>query len=139
MARERMATDFHVTVEGVGTFSFARRTMRDELRLSAEYSRITEGADPVPQWFDFIATAIAALKVLTVSAPDGWDVDQMDPLDDTTYDRITSVFRALREKEGSFRRGANGPSQGSGAPRGADAGVLVPQQVQPGADGSAVS
>jgi hypothetical protein len=139
MTRPAEATDFFVEVPSVGTFSFAKRMLRDELRISAEYSRVTEGVETPTAWLQLVGGWYAALKVLTVTAPLGWDIDNLDPLDQESYTKLRTVHAALREKEQSFRTGA---SQAVQAPRPGDgdvAGVLVPAQVQPGADGPALS
>lgn len=108
-------TTYSVTVDGVGTFTFAKRSMRSNLAVAAEYSRLTEGVEnPVP-FLDTVATWMSTLKVLTVNAPDGWVLDDMDPEDTDTYARLGKVYSALRGKEDSFRRGANpvGPPTGA--------------------------
>lgn len=117
MARLPHSTDFHVTVDGVGTFSFARRTLRDEVRIGAEFSRLTEGVDTPTPWLQITAGVMATLKILTVSGPDGWDIESFDPLDQDTYDKMILVHSALRAKEDSFRRGAGqgGKETGQGA------------------------
>lgn len=103
MARTPAPTDFHVDVDGVGHFTFAKRTMRDEMRIAAEYSRLTEGVETPTTYLELVAGWLSTLAVLTVQAPDGWDLDSMDPLDEDTYARLMRVHAALREKEASFR------------------------------------
>src|SRR5690349_9577176 len=103
-------TDFHVTIEGIGNFSFALRMMRDELKIAAEFSRLTEGVETPTPYLSTIAGWIASLKVLIVSCPDGWlktldgrptsNLDEIDPLDEDTYAKLMKVHSALREKEG---------------------------------------
>lgn len=132
--RAAAQTDFYVPVEGVGQFRFGKRMMRDEMRINVEYSRLTEGIETPTSYLDLVATWMSTLKVLTVEAPAGWDVDEMDPLDDDTYAKLMKVFTALREKEGSFRRSANKAVAQAGAANSEVAGVLVPPQVPAGAD-----
>jgi len=134
MSRLPAATDFHVPIEGIGTFSFAKRTMRDELKIAAEFSRLTEGVDAPTPFLATVAGWISQLRVLTVSAPEGWDLDSLDPLDSDSYSKLLTVHGALREKEGSFRRGKNASGEGDGASALANSGVLVPPQVQPRAE-----
>lgn len=134
MSRLPAATDFHVSVEGIGTFSFGKRTMRDELRIAAEFSRLTEGVDSPTPFLATVAGWISQLRVLTVSAPDGWDLDALDPLDSDSYAKLLKVHGALREKEGSFRRGKNAAGESDSASALANAGVLVPPEVQPRAE-----
>jgi hypothetical protein len=117
MARQPLPTDYQVTVEGIGTFTFMRRRMREEMAIAAEYSRMTEGVDVPTAWLDNVAGWIAQLKTLTVYAPSGWtlDLDLMDPEDDETYQRLIRVHGALRAKEASFRRKPESQGEESGA------------------------
>lgn len=119
MNRRPQPTDFVVPVEGVGNFTFGKRTMADEIKIQVEYARIIEGVEPT-EWLSRVGGWISTLKVLTVRAPDGWDIDEMDPLDDEVYANIALVFLALRSREDSFRRKpGTGSEEGSEAP-GAD-------------------
>lgn len=136
--RQESPTDFTVTVEGIGTFRFARRTMRDQVRIDAEFVRLTDGLEDVPAYLERVAGSMALLRVLTVSAPEGWDLDRLDPLEGDSYRQLLAVSDALREKEHSFRRKPETVGQGAGAGAGGDGGVLVPPQVQPAADGSEI-
>ena len=125
MARKGNVTDFQVSVEGVGIFKFGRRNMSDEIKIQVEYARLIEGVEPT-EWLQTVCGWIAAFKVLTVLAPEGWDIDAMDPLDNDTYKNMALVYEALREKERSFR---SVPQQVSEAERTGpvqDGGVLVP-------------
>ena len=102
MARTAQKSDFPIDVEGVGTFVFGRRTMADEIKMHVEYSRLTEAVPPTP-WLDQVATWLSTLKVLTVRAPDGFDIEALDPLEEDTYIKMMRVHAALVEKERSFR------------------------------------
>lgn len=117
MARDSKATDFLITVEGVGKFTFGRRTWRDELAIQREYADILNGVIPTT-WLNTLANWTSVIKTLLVRAPDGWDLDNIDPLEDETYQQIGRVFDALLEKENSFRRnhGAPGQAGSAGAP-----------------------
>ncbi len=84
-----------IDVTDIGAFTFKRRTMRDELRIGVEYSVLTGGVHNPTPWLDFISNVFATLTVLTESAPDGWDIEAMDPLDAETYLKITAVYSAL--------------------------------------------
>lgn len=114
MSRAPAATDFFVDVEGVGRFVFAKRTMRDELRIAAEYSRLTEGVETPTEFLSTIAGWISTLKALEVEAPHGWDIDDMDPFEDESHQKIFKVYAELRVKEGSFRKAKNPGSEGNG-------------------------
>lgn len=104
MPRQRQDTDFTVNVENIGQFTFGKRTMRDEVAIQVEYARLIDGVEPTA-WLKAVCGWLSALSVLIVSAPSGWDMDSMDPLDDETYARLNQVYEALRERERSFRRG----------------------------------
>lgn len=94
---------FHVNVDGVGKFTFRRRTY--ELGLEIE-SRVLKSvgndfqAHPV---FVRAARKYQDLRVLTVDAPDGWDLTDMDPLDQDQIDQVEKVWEAFREAEDTFR------------------------------------
>lgn len=108
MAREAAAGDFDVDVDGIGSFRFGKRTMRDEIKVQVEYARLIEGVEPT-NWLHLVAGWISVLKVMTVRAPDDWDIDEMDPLEPETYENLSKVHSALVKKERSFRS-----SQGPG-------------------------
>lgn len=117
MARAPQPTDYVVSVEGVGAFTFQRRTIRANFAVRAEYARLSEG-EPLTEDDELLANAIADLKVLSVAAPDGWNVDGMDATDPDAYATVLKVWGAFREKERSFRPdgGAVTPSgEGQGA------------------------
>lgn len=114
MPRITKETDFAVTVDGVGSFTFGRRTMRDEISIQVEYARLIDGVEPTA-WLQAVCGWLSVLKVLTVRAPDGWDLDEMDPLEDETYAKLSRVYESLIDKERSFRRGAKLASEAGGA------------------------
>ena len=133
--RAASSSDFTINVEGIGEFVFARRTLRDEMRIAAEYSRLTEGTLTPTPWLELVAGWVSTLKVLTVRAPAGFDdFDALDPLDEDVYASLSSIHRALREKEGSFRKRPDQAGKASGAGDGGQPGVLVSPQVPAGAD-----
>ena len=126
--------EFTITVDGVGAFTFRKRNMRTEFAIQSEYSRLTEGVDTPTTQLHLFASMVSELKVLTVKAPEGWDIDQLDPLDDDSYRKIADTHRAMREKEQSFRRQASTVGAGDGAGNIADGGVRVSPAVPAGAD-----
>lgn len=130
MARSPQATDFAVKVEGVGSFTFAKRTMRDEIAIQVEFARIIDGVEPT-SWLQAVGGWMSTLKVLTVRAPEGWDLENLDPLENDTYAKLNRVYDALAEKERSFRSNQGSGSEAGRAGQGQDGGVLVPAQVQP--------
>lgn len=112
--RSPQETDFTVPVDTVGTFTFGRRTMRDEIAIQVEFARLINGVEPT-SWLQAVCGWLSTLKVLTVRAPDGWDLDTLDPLDDETYAKLSKVYESLVDKERSFRRGTKQTSEGTGA------------------------
>lgn len=104
MSRIPQATDFSIPVEGVGKFVFAKRKMADEIAIQREYASMLQGVEPTPQ-LDNLASWIAVLGTLTVRAPEDWDIDEMDPLDPETFNKLRKVYLALVDAERSFRGG----------------------------------
>lgn len=96
--------DFQVQVEGLGTFTVGRRTMRDEFAVAAEYSRLTEGVQTPTDFLHYYARAFATSKVLVVLAPAGWDVEKLDPQEDASYAQLIGIFDAIRAQEADFRQ-----------------------------------
>jgi hypothetical protein len=134
--RASAPTDFHVDVDGVGHFIFARRTIRDEMRIGAEYSRFIEGVEQPTSFLDSMAGWISTLNVLTVEAPHNWNPEGMDPFDEDTHEKILKVYGALRTKEGEFRRqkAARSAGENSGPGTGAAPELLVSPAVPPAAE-----
>jgi hypothetical protein len=118
-------------VPGVGAFVFRRRVMADTFKVSAEYSRLTEGVPNPSTWLDLFATAYATIKVLAAEVPAGWDMAAMDPEDDESYKQIMGVFGALRAAEARFRLGHGTESKGSGAGNGGHGDAVVPAALHP--------
>lgn len=136
MTRAPGSNDFTVDVDGIGTFTFARRQMRDIYRIRGDYNKLTGGNyDEEGNYGDVSALAFVTLSLLMVAAPTGFSLSTLDPLvDDQCDEKVLKVFTALREKELSFRpRPAQaGEGGGEGAAQHVRAGVSAP--VQPGAD-----
>ncbi|MND16904.1 hypothetical protein D3C77_05090 [compost metagenome] len=128
MARRPQLTDFIVDVEGVGSFSFAKRTMKDEIDIQVEYARIIQGVEAT-DWLARVGGWISTLKVLTVRAPSGWDIDDMDPLDEKVYEDMLLVYLALRAKEDSFRRKPGKGSEEGGQAQVPDDRLLVSPEI----------
>ena len=114
MARKGSDTDFDVSVEGIGVFRFGKRKMADEIAIQVEYARLIQGVDPT-DWLANVCGWISTLKVMTVRAPEGWDIDDLDPLDDETYLKLANVYGALTERERSFRSGQGKTVQAGGS------------------------
>ena len=118
------------TVEGVGVFTWRiPRTMRDEIRIAAEVSRLTEGVETPTRWLAAISEMMSSLKTLTVAAPDGWNLDDMDPLDPATYKKMSEVFGSLIAAEGRFRGVVRKGSETNGPANGGDDSSVVSEKV----------
>lgn len=131
--RIESSNDFPVVVEGIGTFMFGYRKLADELRIQVEYARITEGVQATV-WLFNLATYLSALRVLMVKAPKGWDIEELDPLDEETFVQIERVFNQLRAKEDEFRPHLRKASKAPSKTDVPDDGVLVPSEVQSAAE-----
>ena len=129
---------FTTDIPGEGAFTFKHRTMRLEMAIGAKFSKYTEGVTELNPWFASIANVQSTLETLIESAPEGWDIATMDPLDDNSYSRLIVVYNALRERESFFRAGATKGSEAPGPGNGRHDGILVSQTVQPAAQSSAL-
>jgi len=125
---------FVVTVPEVGAFEIRRRTLRVQMAIHAELNRLTEGAPlaSLSDWFIDLCSLVAELKGLIVKAPDGWSMEEIDPLDDG-YDRLRAVYRAIRIKEDDFRPKTAG-TQTQGATAGQQSPVVVSGSVPTAAE-----
>ncbi|EIP9221095.1 hypothetical protein LT875_002542 [Salmonella enterica] len=122
-------TDFFEDVEGIGRFRFAHRKMNDEIQIQRLFAEYTGGVEPTA-WLLTLGEYLSTLRVLTVSAPEGWDLDNLDPLDEETYAKLGRVFVALREREETFRGRPKPQSEGSGQANAEHGGSLVSPDVQ---------
>lgn len=99
---------FPVDVDGIGSFVFRKRTIRDQFAIEGEASRVLGG----PTEDDALrmgAVSFATLLILTKEAPPGWDLEGFDPLDPAATAKIFAVAARLRETEATFRAGATQP------------------------------
>jgi hypothetical protein len=105
MSRAPHAADFFVDVGQLGRFNFARRQIGDVFKIRGRYNQLTEGFyDAEGRMADLVALAYVTIQTLLVSGPDGFDIDTLDPLIDDEFDtKLLSIWRALRDKELSFR------------------------------------
>ena len=136
MSRTPGANDFTVEVDGIGSFTFARRQMRDVYRIRGDYNKLTGGNyDEDGNYGDLSALAFVTLSLLIVDAPSGFSLNALDPLvDDNCDEKVVKVFTALREKELSFRVGPAAASEGPGEGAAQQLRAGVSPTVQPTAD-----
>lgn len=95
------ATDLTVDVEGIGTFTFARRKPEDVYRIRARYARLTEDHyTEEGNIADMGALGVVSLQALMVAGPEGFSLEALDPLMSDDWESIvTRIFVALRAKE----------------------------------------
>ena len=108
------AKTFPAQIEGVGAFTFRRRTLRDEIKIGAAHERLTEGLESVSEGFRRLTYMLAALSVMTLDSPPGWEPMDLDPLDPETFTKVGAVYGGLREAEERFRAGAGPVPEGAG-------------------------
>lgn len=127
---------FSVEIDGIGRFVFHRRRLKHEVAIHAEYSRLTEGlaANKITPDLNAVASTIAILRVLIASAPEGWNLDDVDPLDPEWFAHLSKIYEGLRKKEADFRKKSGAPNPGGGEVSGDDGGVLVPPAISDPAD-----
>lgn len=107
------STDYYIEADGVGRFRIARRTMKLEIDIQVSYSVITQGVTPTP-FLSTLAEWISTIKALTVDAPEGWDIEGLDPLDDESFTKLNRVYSAIVDKEASFRPKRKEGGEGGG-------------------------
>lgn len=121
-----------VPVEGIGTFTFAMRTIGNQFKIESEYCRLTDGVPEVTVFLGNLAQSVADISVLVVSGPKGWasreDILNKDAYTPETYEQINRVWSALRDKEASFRGIQTEPQEGGQGDVGDDV-VVVPPEV----------
>jgi hypothetical protein len=105
MTRAANASDFVLDIEGFGRFKFARRQQKDKYLIRSRYSQLTDDYYKEDGTVgDMEAWMHATIAVLVVEEPSGFSVENLDPLmDDTVEEKLMKIFKALRDKELSFR------------------------------------
>lgn len=93
---------FTVTVEGVGTFILRKRNLRLAMQIAAESVKIVGGPAETP-WQAEVGEMVAMIMVQTVTAPAGWDIELLDPMDAEDHSLIIKVWGAIRGAEDKFR------------------------------------
>ena len=126
-----MPKNYTVNVDGIGTFTF-RPTwpMGVKMQVFCEFNRLTQGQDNISEWLSSTCNMLATLKVATISAPEGWDLDEMDALDEDACRKLIAVFDALQERE-FFFRGERRGNQGQGKAGPAQDPMVVQEPLQP--------
>lgn len=138
MARQPKANDYYIDVNGIGRFRCARRSLSIEVEVQREYASMAGGVAPTA-WLMTLAEYLSTLRVLIVDAPEGWDMENMDPLDDETYQKLGRVFAALREREETFRGKPRTAGQAESPANGEHSGSVVSPDVPPATEQPAVS
>lgn len=134
--RAPQKSDFNVDVQKIGLFVFARRTIRDNFSIRGEYNRLTNGNyDSDGNVGDLSALAFVTINYLAVSQPEGFSINDLDPVvDDNVDDKLLTIFAALREKEAAFRPGHGKELQADRKGDGERLRVDVSPPLQPAAD-----
>lgn len=96
---------FSVSVDGIGEFTFKRRTLDAQFKIEAGAVQLL-GGETASDALYRMAISFATVRHLAVTVPEGWDVDEIDPLDSEQMDRVQRVFGRLRQQEETFRKGA---------------------------------
>lgn len=102
--------NYPVIVESVGTFECRRRTLRVEIKIGAEFSRLTEGEEKIPAWFRELCEIVSALKCLIVKAPEGFSIDDMDAGKEDSFEKLVAVYNSIILAEARFRQGPENPT-----------------------------
>jgi hypothetical protein len=131
--RQQLALPMVIEVPDLGTFKFRHRTIKDQLWIEREAMEML-GGETESAHLRSCAIALATVERLTIEAPDGWDIQTVDPLDGGAVSEVYRVFGELVSTESRFRGRPlpAGKAVGTGAV--ADPGVLVPAEIQPGAE-----
>ncbi len=111
-------TDFTVSVEGVGDFRYARRTLGDNLKIRSEFLRLLDGMAPdADQELSLFSNVFATHRVLCVSAPGGWEdlASLGEGQDGGNIMKVLALWDKIGEAEYSFRQGPNSKSKEAGA------------------------
>jgi hypothetical protein len=109
------ADTYMVEVPDVGSFEVRRPVMRTAIRMEVEYARLTEGVENLPVDLQVICRIMSYLKVMVVSGPDGWDVDNLDPYSDQDTAKLREVYDAITAEEARFRSGGKVQPEAEGA------------------------
>lgn len=105
-------------VDGIGEFEFRKRNFNDEATIEMATRHMLGGAalsgDDELRRF---CRAISTLRILLVTKPDGWDLEELDPLDPDDVGSAMRAFGGLRAAEDEFRKRAKAarPALGTAA------------------------
>lgn len=117
---------FNVPEEG--DFVFLERTIESNIKIAARTSELIGSSEN--EGVAWYADTYCTLKELLVEMPDGFSVEGLDPLDPNSGDRMFAVYKALKEKELSFRKRSGQGSQAASKESGGDASTMVQEDVQ---------
>lgn len=129
-----MDKTYRVEIDGWGEFVVNRLTMGRNMEVAAEYERHLRGMQNTTREFRALANTMATAKVLVAVAPEGWSLDDLDPLDPQTYERLFDLASKIDQQERFFRSAPGGHGPRHGEESGGVGGVVVSQDVPPGAD-----
>lgn len=107
--------DFQVPVDGIGEFTFGRRTQGDIFRIRGDYVREGGMVSQDGMMSDLECLAYCTINVLAVAVPTNFKLDVDPLLVDGWGDKLVKVMTALNEKESSFRQAPGAGSQAVGS------------------------
>lgn len=133
---------FSLPVDALGVFQVKR--MNPGLRIAVEVAaeRMSFGPDGVKVQGKLLLRAlhiVALAERVIVSAPEGFDLEVMDPADPEDFAKLVIWEDAYLAADARFRNRPWPPREALGPGAGADGGIPVSPQVQPGANGPAVA
>jgi hypothetical protein len=128
----RTPARFTVDVPDIGTFTFRRRTMQDQLLIQAEFAKLSAGIEDLAS--RMAAEALATLPRIVEQAPPGFDLAELDPLDPEDWAKLGAIYGGLRDAEVKFRGGAAPERQAMGPGDGGHGGVPVAPPLRPATD-----
>jgi hypothetical protein len=108
------SSTFIVEIDGTGSFEIKRNTMSESMRVGAEYNRLVEGQSQVYDYFGRFCVIYATLKIMIVKSPPGFDIDKMDPNNDTTFSLFYELYNKIQEREEFFRTGSQSDGKTKG-------------------------
>lgn len=102
--RQAKENDIKVDVPEYGSFTFARRQKEDVYKIRSRYAVLTESNyNPDGSVADLGALALVTLQTLMTSAPEGFTLDDLDPLMDDDFEKkLFAIFGVLRVREAAF-------------------------------------
>lgn len=98
-----MQKTYFITLDDVGTFEFRRFTIMLRHKVSIAYQRLVDGDDSFLQEGEKTsAWALAFVKTMMVSSPEGFDLEEMDILE--ADEMLNRIFVEVQKRDSFFQR-----------------------------------